>query len=194
MKYGSDGETIVATNRPVGKLCRANIQHVNHICYYTGKNTAADYSKQIAQSLSLPNAPSYTSHSFKRTSLTWMADENMTTNQIQNHSGHKSAKVVQNYIANSNIQKRTASTALAMEYSTSSSCSSSSTFSSKRSSEQQLQHQQQQGQVVFNFNAPINIASGGTFYGSVYPALQPNQIAERVVNDMTVTNTDETKE
>ena len=38
------------------------------------------------------------------------------------------------------------------------------------------------------------IASGGTFYGTVYPALQPNQTAERVVEDMTVADIDDTKE
>jgi len=55
--------------------------------------------------------------------------------------------------------------------------------------------QQWQGQVAFNLHAaPINIASGGTFNGTVYPALQPKQTAERVVEDMTVANNNDTKE
>jgi hypothetical protein len=55
--------------------------------------------------------------------------------------------------------------------------------------------QQWQGQVAFNLHtAPINIASGGTFYGTVYPALQPKQTAERVMEDMTVANINDTKE
>jgi hypothetical protein len=48
--------------------------------------------------------------------------------------------------------------------------------------------QQWQGQVAFNLHAaPIN-------NGTVYPTLQPKQTAERVVEDMTVTNINDTKE
>ena len=75
------------------------------------------FPKQIATALHLLNPEKYTSHSCKRTSLTWMADSGMSLAQIKSASGHKSDRVVQKYIDNSSVQKRTAATALGVHHS-----------------------------------------------------------------------------
>ena len=59
-----------------------------------------------------PNAEQYTSHSLKRSGITFMANAGMNVSEIKKHTGHKSDKVVEGYVFNSMAQKRKASEAL----------------------------------------------------------------------------------
>ncbi len=77
-----------------------------------GKNTLRNYPKQIALRLGLPNHSKFTSHSLKRSGITFMANSGMNVNEIKRHTGHKSDKVVEGYVYNSLLQKRKASDAL----------------------------------------------------------------------------------
>ena len=77
-----------------------------------GKNTLFGYPKQIALKLELPNCAKFTSHSLKRSGITFMANSGMNVTEIKKHTGHKSDKVVEGYVFNSMAQKRKASDAL----------------------------------------------------------------------------------
>lgn len=80
-----------------------------------GKNKVADFSKDVARAIGLPDPERFTSHSYKRTSLTFMGDSGLSISEIKAASGHKSDYVVQQYIEKSIIQKRKASSALGLE-------------------------------------------------------------------------------
>ena len=77
-----------------------------------GKKLLSNYTKNIAKQLGLPNAEQYTSHSLKRSGITFMANAGMNVSEIKKHTGHKSDKVVEGYVFNSMAQKRKASEAL----------------------------------------------------------------------------------
>jgi len=56
----------------------------------------------------------YSSHTLRRTADTVYADAGMTLPQIKSTTGHKSDSVVQGYIDNSMVQKRTSADALSV--------------------------------------------------------------------------------
>jgi hypothetical protein len=118
-----------------------------------GKNTAARYSKDIAQILALEKPEAYTSHGLKRTSATWCADDGLSVMQLKGHTGHKSDSSAQEYVDASIIQKKIAASAVSVESTTSlkRSCSSTNDPDGKRATS-----------VTFNFaGATLNI--GGSF-------------------------------
>jgi hypothetical protein len=131
----------------------------------------AKFSKQIAETLKLPNPTKYTSHSFKRSSITWMADEGLSLPQIKAATGHKSDTVVQQYIDTSKVQKRTAASAVGVK-----SSSSSSSLSHSSTRQRVLEHQPQQPTAVFNI-------SGGTFTvqgsGPMFAMPSPMQLEQQ---------------
>lgn len=63
-----------------------------------GKETAAKYGKRIAHLLHLSEPNTYTGHTWRRTSITFMANSGLSLAQIKSVSGHKSDTVVQGYI------------------------------------------------------------------------------------------------
>ena len=80
-----------------------------------GKQTAANYGKDIARIIGLPNPDSYTGQCWRGTSATYCADGGMTELEIMNVTGHKSAKSARVYIDNSRSSKRKASSILAID-------------------------------------------------------------------------------
>lgn len=56
---------------------------------------------KIANYLKLPNATTYTGHSFRRTSATLLADSGANMTTIKRHGGWKSSTVAEGYIADS---------------------------------------------------------------------------------------------
>lgn len=79
-----------------------------------GKNTIADFGKQIAKLLGKSDWNLYTSHTFRRTAATVCADAGMKLPQIKSTTGHKSDSVVQGYIDKSIVQKYTSAEALSV--------------------------------------------------------------------------------
>lgn len=80
-----------------------------------GKNTAAEFGKDIAKVLNLPNPGRYTGHCWRATSLTWAANAGLSVNQMKSISGHQSDSVIEGYIRNSTFMKHTTSAALALD-------------------------------------------------------------------------------
>jgi integrase len=80
-----------------------------------GKNTAAQFGKVIARTLELPFPDKYTSHCWRRSSITWMANDGLSLSVIKSVSGHTSDKVVQGYIDNSDLNKKGAAAALQVD-------------------------------------------------------------------------------
>ena len=66
----------------------------------------AKFSVDVAISLGLKNPECYTSHSYKRSSLSFMADSGLSLPEFKSASGHRSDAVAQEYIDHSIIQKR----------------------------------------------------------------------------------------
>ena len=62
--------------------------------------------KDITKFLQLPDIEKYTGHSFRITSATMLANAGDTSIMLQNHGGRKSAKVAQEYVADSINNKR----------------------------------------------------------------------------------------
>ena len=80
-----------------------------------GKNTIANYGKDIARYLQLPEPEKYTGHFIRRTVTTLAAESGLTVQQIKCLTGHKSDAVVQGYIDNSNAMKVTGSRSIELE-------------------------------------------------------------------------------
>mmetsp|Transcript_3078 Transcript_3078/g.4273 ORF Transcript_3078/g.4273 Transcript_3078/m.4273 type:complete len:429 (+) Transcript_3078:47-1333(+) len=79
-----------------------------------GKNTCASVGKQIASFLNLPNPSNYTGQCWRGTAATLLADEGLTTKEIQRVTGHKSEKSLQVYVDNSKVAKNKVASALAI--------------------------------------------------------------------------------
>jgi hypothetical protein len=123
----------------------------------------ADFSKHFARDVGLEHPERYSSHAYKRTAITWMADRGLTLSEIKSSTKHKSSTVVEGYIAASAPQKRKAAEAVGM-------VSSSSSFSSSSSSRQRVEvpaGQAGQGQSLilhlsgtFNIGGSLNVMAG----------------------------------
>ncbi|XP_044594033.1 uncharacterized protein LOC123271707 [Cotesia glomerata] len=70
-----------------------------------GKNTITEIPKKIAEFLKLPNASSYTGHSFRRTSATLLANAGANLTTLKQHGGWRSSSVAEGYIENSLYNK-----------------------------------------------------------------------------------------
>jgi integrase len=66
-----------------------------------GRNMIATYPRMIAGLLNLPNPTSFTSHAFRRSSATWMADSGVDMLNLKRFGGWKSDTSAQGYIAES---------------------------------------------------------------------------------------------
>jgi integrase len=64
-------------------------------------NTLASYPKKIAEFLKLESPISYTSHAFRRSAATWMADNGIDLINLKRFGGWKSDSVAQGYVAES---------------------------------------------------------------------------------------------
>lgn len=71
-----------------------------------GKNTIGKMPKIVAEFLQLPNPASYTGHTFKRTSVTLLAEAGANSRQITRHTGHKNQQTSELYIDESMKSKR----------------------------------------------------------------------------------------
>lgn len=63
-----------------------------------GQNTIASYPQKMAEFLQLPEAEKYTSHSFRHSGATILADAGATVMQLQQAGGWESSSVAQSYI------------------------------------------------------------------------------------------------
>lgn len=79
-----------------------------------GKNTVHKFPSKIAEMLGIRDHHLYTSHSWRRTSISIMADAGLSLPQIRSVSGHRSSKVLEGYIENSNAMRTVTSNALAL--------------------------------------------------------------------------------
>ena len=70
-----------------------------------GKNTLATWPKAVATALSLPDPKEYTSHAYRRTGATWLANGGGSSFQIKLAGGWKSLTVAEHYVENSTVQK-----------------------------------------------------------------------------------------
>jgi Phage integrase family len=91
-----------------------------------GKNKMADYCKDIARYLGLPNPNSYTGHTLRRTAITWAANAGLPLSQIKCLSGHRSDTVVQGYIDTSDHMRNITAGAVTVNASANESPSTSS--------------------------------------------------------------------
>ncbi len=96
--------------RRLMRHCDSIVATRNHL----GKNGAAEIGKRIARLLNLPNADDYTGRCFRRSSLTFCADAGMSSSQMKALSGHKSTAVLERYVEQSNVQKRTAAESVSL--------------------------------------------------------------------------------
>lgn len=71
-----------------------------------GKNMIAKIPSEIATYLKLPNAATFTGHSFRRTAATLFANAGATSVDLKQHMNWKSDAVVMRYVNQSEVQKR----------------------------------------------------------------------------------------
>jgi hypothetical protein len=71
-----------------------------------GEHSIGQCSIAVAKYLGLQNYEEYTSHTFKHSSATLMADNGATTIQLANAGCWKSENVAKGYIQNSDITKK----------------------------------------------------------------------------------------
>jgi hypothetical protein len=67
-----------------------------------GSNTLAKYPEKIGQFLKLPDCSRFTSHSFRHTGASILADEGASVMQLQQAGGWESASVAESYVQESN--------------------------------------------------------------------------------------------
>lgn len=77
-----------------------------------GRNTLATYPRKIAEFLGLDDPKGYTSHAFRRSSATWVADSGVDIVNLKRFGGWKSDSVAQGYVADSIGNKRELAIAL----------------------------------------------------------------------------------
>lgn len=66
-----------------------------------GKGMIGQFPKKIAEYLKLPNIKSYTGHSFRRTSATFLANGGVDILGLKRHGGWKSSTVAESYVEDS---------------------------------------------------------------------------------------------
>lgn len=71
-----------------------------------GLNTLATYPSKIAEFLKLDNPKAFTSHAFRRSAATWVADTGVDLINLKRFGGWKSDSVAQGYVAESLSVKR----------------------------------------------------------------------------------------
>lgn len=93
---------------PHATTTRFFVQYRNGRCVnqVMGKNNIAKIPKEIAQFLGLPEYEKYSGHSFRRSSLTILANTGASLLTLKRHGNHKSAKVCEGYIQESLEHKR----------------------------------------------------------------------------------------
>jgi hypothetical protein len=79
-----------------------------------GKNTIDNYPRDLAKELGKENWIDFSGHTWRRTAVSIGADMGMTLVELKRISGHKSDSVVQGYIEDSSLSKRTVSEALSV--------------------------------------------------------------------------------
>lgn len=79
-----------------------------------GKNTLANFGKDIARLLGKEDWEGYSGHCWRRTSATFCAESGFSLPEIKNVTGHKSDTAVQGYIDSSTRMKRKAAGALSV--------------------------------------------------------------------------------
>ena len=77
-------------------ICKCLLQKI-------GKNATANYGKEIAFELQLPQPNAYTAHCWRRTAATHLADAGCSLTEIKAVTGHVSDKVAQQYIDRSEV-------------------------------------------------------------------------------------------
>jgi len=77
-----------------------------------GKNTLADITKEMASFLKLENPDSYTSHSFRRSGATLLAESGVSTEALRQYGGWKNASTAQVYIESTESNKKRLSNAV----------------------------------------------------------------------------------
>ncbi len=80
-----------------------------------GKNPLSMIGKKIAARLKKANAETYTGHCWRRTAITLGAEAGLSLLQLKSLSGHKSDRIVQQYIDQSQRMKRIHADALAVD-------------------------------------------------------------------------------
>lgn len=84
-------------------LCYRNGKIINQVM---GINKIGMLPKEIATYLELPDANSYTGHTFRRTSATLLTNGGASMTTLKRHGGWKSSNVAEGYIADSIQNKR----------------------------------------------------------------------------------------
>lgn len=134
-----------------------------------GKGTAVDVGKKAASLLGLPHPERYTGHTWRRSALTWAANQGRSLVQMKALSGHKSDTVVQGYVEKSDIVRKENAAVTAVQEPTSQ--VSSQVTGMKRSSEEIMEaaevfarrvHTQMSAPITINLNL-----AGATVHGSI---------------------------
>ena len=79
-----------------------------------GLNYVADFGKQAATFLGLPNPNSYKGHTWRRSCITKLAEEGLTLPQMKVVTGHRSDTVLQGYIDRSKRMQTVGANAIAI--------------------------------------------------------------------------------
>jgi integrase len=100
--------------RPEGAPSRLFIGFRNGKCTRQpiGINKVASYSRLVADFLKLENAVDFTSHAFRRSSATWVADSGVDMINLKRFGGWKSETAALGYVAESTGNKRKLAEAL----------------------------------------------------------------------------------
>ena len=77
-----------------------------------GERFFQNIAKDLAKEMGLENFSNYSHHSFRRSSATSLHQQGKTKVQIMHLGGWQSDKVVEGYIAESNVEKRSSADAL----------------------------------------------------------------------------------
>ena len=86
-----------------------------------GKTTLGNTAKFVAEAMNLPNVQKFTSHAWRRTSVTWLANNGATGIELVTAAGWASVETSKIYINNSNIIKESIAGKLSLTDSVSSS-------------------------------------------------------------------------
>ncbi|XP_048511125.1 uncharacterized protein LOC125502027 [Athalia rosae] len=100
VEYVTRYQSLRPENVPSGRFF-INYQNGKCTAQVIGKNKFAGMPKEIAEFLDLPDAASYTGHTFRRTSATMLVDNGANMETLKRHGGWKSSTVAEGYIAES---------------------------------------------------------------------------------------------
>lgn len=87
-KYVKQYQSLRSANVPSDRFF-INYQNGKCTAQVIGKNKFSGIPKQIAEFLNLPDAASYTGHSFRRTSATVLVDRGANMETLKRHGGWK---------------------------------------------------------------------------------------------------------